>query len=124
MTRFIFAIAAPLALVSATPASAAIQAITVHLSSYKIQPGTIQLVGGARTELIFVNDSGKGHDFTARAFFARSRIVDGAAPGGQIELRAGERKTITLIPRPGRYPAHCSHFGHDLLGMTAQILVE
>ncbi|RST30901.1 copper-binding protein [Sphingomonas ginkgonis] len=110
--------------IAAVPATAAIQAVTVTLSSYKYQPNPIQLVGGARTELIFVNASGKSHNFVARTFFANAQIVDGSAPGGAIELKAGERKTVTLIPRPGTYKVHCSHFGHDALGMKAGIVVE
>jgi plastocyanin len=74
--------------------------------------------------LTFVNESGSGHDFTAKRFFASSRIVAGSAPDGEIELRGHETKSITLVPAAGTYKAHCSHFFHKQMGMTDEIIVQ
>jgi plastocyanin len=74
--------------------------------------------------LTFVNRSGGGHDFTAPAFFQRARIIAGAAPDGEIELRGHETRSVTLIPAPGTYRAHCSHFLHKQMGMTDVIVVN
>jgi plastocyanin len=52
-----------------------------------------------------------------------ARIIAGAAPDGEIELRPHETKTITLIPAAGTYQAHCSHFLHKQMGMTDLIVV-
>ena len=110
------ALAAPLA---AQPA-----AQTVDVMSFSYQPKPIHLRAGQPVTLTFVNRSGSGHDFTAPAFFAAARIVAGAAPSGEIDLRGGEAKRITLVPRAGTYQAHCSHFMHTQLGMRNTIVVD
>jgi plastocyanin len=107
---------------SALAQPAAVQ--TIHLSSYRILPSAIQLAAGRPVTLVFANDSGSGHDFTAKEFFANSRIVAGAAPGGQVELRGHESKSVTLIPAAGTYAAHCSHFLHASFGMKGVIVVR
>ena len=70
------------------------------------------------------NQSGSGHDFTAPEFFKAAKITSGAAPGGEIELKPHETKTITLVPSAGTYKAHCSHFLHSQMGMTDEIVVR
>ena len=87
--------------------------VTVTVWSYGFAPNPIHLAAGRPVTLVFVNRSGSGHDFTAGAFFAASSISAGAAPGGEIELKGHETKSITLVPRAGTYPAHCSHEGSD-----------
>jgi plastocyanin len=74
--------------------------------------------------LEFVNQSGSSHDFTAREFFAASAISAGAAPGGRIDLKPHETRSITLTPRAGTYQAHCSHFLHESMGMHDEIVVS
>jgi plastocyanin len=104
---------------SAQPASQ-----TINVSSFSFAPKPIHLTAGQPVTLTFVNQSGSGHDFTAKTFFGSSRITAGAAPGGEIELRGHETKTITLVPQRGTYTAHCSHFFHTQMGMSDQIIVE
>ena len=96
---------------------------TIELRSYAYSPKPIHLAAGRPVTLTFVNRSGSSHDFTARAFFANSRILAGSAPRGEVELRGGESKSITLVPQRGTYKVHCSHFMHKQFGMTATIVV-
>ncbi|WP_420030943.1 cupredoxin domain-containing protein [Sphingomonas flavescens] len=105
-----------------TSAQPATQTITV--SSFSFAPKPVHLTAGQPVTLTFVNSSGSSHDFTAKTFFGASRITAGAAPGGEIELRGHETKTITLVPARGTYTAHCSHFFHTQMGMTNQIIVD
>jgi plastocyanin len=113
--------AASVASVAAQPAPSAVQ---VRVWSFGFAPNPISLAAGRPVTLQFVNQSGSSHDFTAHRFFASSRIVAGSAPEGEIDLRPHETKTITLIPRAGTYPAHCSHFFHEQLGMHDDIIVS
>ena len=110
-----------------SPASAAVDAppgLTINVASYSFTPNPIQLVAGKPVTLTIVNQSGKGHDFTAKEFFAASAITKGAAPDGKVELAPHETKSITLTPRPGTYPVHCSHFLHASMGMKAEIVAR
>lgn len=111
-----------LAVGAAAPAQPAAQ--TIVMSNFRYSPPTIRLAAGRPVTLTFVNRSGGGHDFTAKAFFASSTIIAGAAPGGEVEVRGGATKSITLIPRAGTYRAHCSHFLHTPMGMRGQIIVS
>jgi len=108
----------------AAAAQAAPPVVTIGVSSYKFAPNPIHLKAGQPVTLTFVNQGGHGHDFTAKEFFAASAVSAGAAPGGKIELGGNETKSITLTPRAGTYPAHCSHFLHSSWGMTDQIVVN
>ena len=116
--------AAALALAFSAPAEAQPTAQVVQLWSYDYAPKPIYLRAGRPVTLTFVNRAGIGHDFTARSFFANSRILAGAAPGGDIELRPGQSRSVTLIPRAGVYNVHCGHFLHKQFGMTNRIIVR
>lgn len=116
--------AAFLSMLLASPAAAQPQAVTIGVYSFGFSPRPIRLRAGQPVTLTFVNQSNNGHDFTAREFFAASAISAGAAPGGKIPLAGHETKSITLTPRAGTYPAHCSHFLHSSMGMTDQIVVQ
>ena len=118
------AAAAALSLMVSVPAFAQPTQLVVQLWSFGIAPQTIRLAAGKPVTITFVNQSGSGHDFTAPGFFQHAKIVGGGAPSDEVELAAHERKTITLIPAAGTFQAHCSHFGHKQLGMTAQIVVN
>ena len=113
--------AASVGSVAAQPATPAVQ---IRVWSYGFAPNPIHLAAGQPVTLQFFNQSGSSHDFSAHRFFASSRIIAGAAPDGEIELRGHETKTVTLIPRAGTYPAHCSHFLHEQLGMHDDIIVS
>jgi len=115
---------AALSLALAAPAPAQRAGQTIYVWSFNFSPKPIQLAAGRPVTLTFVNRSGSGHDFTAKEFFARSRILAGSAPEGEIELRGGETKSITVIPARGVYKAHCSHFLHSTMGMTDRIIVN
>lgn len=121
---FAAAAVAPLAFVSASAPAQQPAQLTIVMSNYAFAPKPIRLAAGRPVTLTFVNRSGKGHDFTAREFFAASRITAGAAPGGEVELRGGESRSVTLVPARGTYRAHCGHFMHSTFGMTDQIIVE
>jgi len=111
-----FALSAP---VAAQPA-----AQTVQVWSFGFAPSPIYLRAGRPVTLTFVNRSGGSHDFSAHRFFATSTITAGSASEGEIELKPHQTRTITLVPRAGAYPAHCSHFMHEPLGMHDQIIVN
>lgn len=114
---------AALSLLASAPAAAQPAAQTIDLWSYDYAPKPIRLAAGRPVTLTFVNRSNAGHDFTARKFFSRSRILSGAAPGGEVELRPGESRSITLVPAPGTYKVHCGHFLHKQMGMQNLIVV-
>lgn len=97
---------------------------TIQIWSFGFAPNPVHLIAGQPVTLQFVNQAGSSHDFSAHRFFASSRILAGAAPEGEIDLRGHETKTITLVPQRGTYPAHCSHFMHEQLGMKDNIIVS
>jgi plastocyanin len=97
---------------------------TIELFSYGFRPGPIALAAGKEVTLKFVDTSGGGHDFTAPEFFAASRIVSGDVKEGEVELKGGESKTVTLVPAAGQYKAHCSHPFHSVMGMHTTIVVR
>lgn len=115
---------AALSLTLCAPAHAQPAAQTIVVWSYGFSPQPLRLVAGQPVTLTFVNRSGSGHDFTALQFFASSTITAGAAPGGEIDLRGHETKSVTLVPRAGTYTAHCGHFLHKQMGMHDQIVVN
>jgi plastocyanin len=97
---------------------------TIYMWSFDYSPKPIHLAAGRPVTLTFVNRSGGGHDFTAKAFFATARITAGAAPGGKIELGPRQTRSITLVPRAGTYKVHCGHFLHRQFGMENVIVVN
>ena len=113
-------------LVLAAPAAAqpAPPTITIELSSFAYAPRPIVLAAGRPVRMVFVNRSRSGHDFTARRFFSSARILRGAVPEGEVELRGGGTAAVDLVPARGRYKVHCSHFGHKLMGMSTEIIVN
>lgn len=118
------AIAASLLLLGATGPSPAPPVQRIDLSSYAYAPSTIHLRAGAPVTLQFVNRSGGRHDFTARSFFASSRILAGRVDGGKVDLRSGASSRVTLVPAAGSYPVHCGRPFHRMLGMKGRILVH
>ena len=97
---------------------------TIDLYSYGYSPKPIRLAAGRAVTLHFVNRSGKGHDFTAREFFAASRILSGRVRNGEVDLAGGRSASVTLIPARGTYKVHCGHFMHKQLGMRGRIIVD
>jgi plastocyanin len=113
-----------LVLLLSSPATAQTPVQTISMWSYDFSPKPIHLAAGRPVTLTFVNRSGNGHDFTAKAFFANARITAGAAPGGEIELGPHQTRSVTLVPRAGTYKAHCGHFLHRQFGMEDVIVVD
>jgi len=125
MTALRMAAAAALITLSASAASQpAPPTITIALDSFAYAPRPIQLAAGRPVRIHFVNRSGSGHDFTARSFFSSARILQGAVPQGRVELAGLATAAIELVPARGRYKVHCSHFGHKLMGMNTEIIVN
>ena len=124
MTLSRFAAVAALSLAFSAPIAAQSAGQTILVWSYGFSPKPLQLEAGRPVTLTFVNRSGSRHDFTAKTFFATSRIIRGDAADGEVELAPHETKSVTLIPQRGRYNAHCSHFFHKQLGMSDQIFVN
>ena len=121
-SRFAAAVALSLAIGGSAAAQPAAQVIQVW--SFGFAPHPIYLAAGRPTTLTFANQSGSGHDFVARAFFANARIIRGKVEGGEIDLAPHQTVSVTLVPRAGTYNAHCSHFLHKQFGMTDMIVVR
>jgi plastocyanin len=102
--------------------------VEIDLSSFKFEPATITLDHGRPYILHFVNRSGSGHDFVAKAFFAAATVASedrARTANGGVELEGNQSVDIHLtIPRPGTYDVHCSHFMHSTFGMKATIIVR
>jgi plastocyanin len=126
MTAIRVAAAAAVSFLSlgASPAVDQAPVRVIYLQSYAYAPSPIRLQAGRPVTLHFVNRSGGGHDFTARQFFRSARILAGRVERGEVELRGGQSARVTLIPAAGRYPVHCGHTFHKLLGMSSEIVVQ
>lgn len=125
MLRRVFPLLSLLALTAPAAAqSGPVATLSVAESNFRIAPGIIHLAAGQAVRLNFSNLSGTSHDFSAPAFFAHAQILAGAAPGGEIDLAGHGQSSVTLIPGKGVYKAHCTHFGHKLMGMKATIIVD
>ena len=121
-SRALVAAAVSFLSLGASPVAAPVQVI--NLKSYSYAPAPIRLRAGRTVTMQFVNRAGKSHDFTARSFFRSSRILSGRVGNGEVELRGGQSASVTLIPAAGRYPVHCGHPFHKMLGMRSVILVQ
>lgn len=101
------------------------QAITIRLSNFAFAPNQLHLLVGVPIRLHLTNDSSGGHSFSAPTFFAASNYPSGSPPpNGEFEIPAGGSVDITLVPRAaGTYRLECTHFLHDLFGMTGSIVV-
>ncbi|HET9336775.1 MAG TPA: cupredoxin domain-containing protein [Sphingomicrobium sp.] len=123
-------LAFPLALLGAQAATPqAPTAVNVQLSNYKFTPRTIVLDHGRPYVLRLHNASGGGHDFTAPAFFAASRVAPEdrrLVAEGEVEVRPGTTHEIHLTApaAPGRYKVKCTHTFHKFFGMSGTIVVR
>ena len=122
---------AALAIVATTASIAPAQApstIEVHLSNFKFSPSTIVLRQGQPYLLRLVNDSGGGHDFSARDFFASAAVAPGDRAwvrNGSVEVPGGEARNIHVTAsRPGSYKLRCTHTLHKTFGMSGRIVVR
>jgi uncharacterized cupredoxin-like copper-binding protein len=124
VSRVTAAAALSLVPLSAGEAQPAAPVQVINVVSYYYAPTPIVLRAGQPVTLQFVNRAGKGHDFTADRFFRSARILSGPVEGGEVDLRPGQIANVTLVPAAGRYPAHCSHPFHKMLGMHTTIVVQ
>jgi len=99
----------------------------VLLRPWAYEPRTIHLRAGEPVRLRFVNQSRATMAFGAHSFFQAARMrprdADIAAQGG-FRLAPGERRSVELVPPPGRFRARSFNVFHRLLGMSAEIVVE
>ena len=116
--------AAALALPASVTAAPRKPTVTITLGSHYYQPNPIYLAGGVPVRLIFRNQAGKTHDFTAPEFFRSARIVAGYAPRGKVVLPKGRSAVVVLTPACGTYRVHCGQPFHTMLGMTGRIVVS
>lgn len=122
-------LALPLTLAVPSATAQAPAAVNVQLSSFKFTPRTIVFDHGRSYMLRLHNVSKDGHDFTAPAFFAASRIAPQdrhMVRGGEVEVHPGMVHEIRLTApaAPGRYKVKCTHRFHKLLGMSGTIIVR
>ncbi len=98
----------------------------VLLRPWAYEPNPIRLEAGRPVKLRFVNQGQSTHSFSAREFFRAARIRSGGNDlvDGQFRLAPGERRTIALVPAPGRYRVRSGNIVQRLLGMSAVIIVE
>jgi plastocyanin len=113
-----------LAILPSAAVAAAPPVQTIELYSYGFKPAPITLSAGSEVTLKFVNSSTKGHDFTAPEFFAASRIVSGSVEKGEVDVRGGETKSVTLVPAAGTYKVHCGRMFHSTFGMHTTLVVR
>lgn len=121
-SRFAIAAAAAFGCLPLLGAASAPAVQPIRLYSFGYAPGPIVLTAGQPVTLQFTSTG--SHDFTAPAFFAASRILSGPVDRGEVDMKAGEVKNVTLVPARGTYTLHCGHPFHSMLGMHTQIVVR
>jgi len=134
MSRFTVIAVAPAALLAlAAPAPAQqgdwshARQIEVVLANFEYRPADLRLKAGEPVILELRNMSDNGHDFTARDLFRNAAVRSGDLKyldKGSVEVPAGARRRIGLIPTAGRYKVKCTHTFHHMLGMGGEIVVE
>ena len=80
-----------------------------------IEPRRDPAAGGRPVKLHFVNNGRATLSFSAPAFFRRARIRgrdSRSLRDGRFRLAPGERRTIALVPAPGRYRARSANLAH------------
>lgn len=99
----------------------------ILLHPFRYEPREIRLEAGRPVKLRFVNNGRANLSFSAPDFFrsalVRRRDLRWVRNGG-FRLAPGERRTIALVPAPGRYRARSGYLLHRLRGMSAVIIVE
>lgn len=102
------------------------ETVTVHLSNFAFTPENIQLQAGKPVTLVLINDAGGGHDFSAPTLFAASTFPAGTAPPKNGAQEVGQHSQVELRftpQRPGHYEVTCTHFMHELFGMSGNVEV-
>ena len=119
------ALTAALMLAAAAPASTpTLPTIVIDMASYRYTPAAIHLAAGQPVTLRFNNSSGMVHDFTAKDFFARAKVIAGPVVKGKVTLEAGASTSISLTPARGTYKVRCTRLFHTMRGMVGSIVVD
>jgi plastocyanin len=123
-----------LVLASATPALAQTtdwslaKRVEIGLSNYAFTPKELHLQHGVPYVLHFTNSASKSHDFAAPKFFAATTIApddQAKVVKGSVELDENQTTDVKLIANtPGTYDVTCTHFMHEMLGMSGKVVVE
>jgi hypothetical protein len=122
---FAFLVAAPAA--AQEPEWRTAPEYDVLLRPWAFEPDPIRLQAGRPVKLRFVNQGQATFSISAGDFFRAARLRSRDAEllrDGHLRLAPGERRTIALVPAPGRYRARSGNLIHRLLGMSARIIVE
>jgi plastocyanin len=102
--------------------------ITVALTDYAFTPSALNLTEGTVYQIHFINNSSKGHSFSAPEFFAASQVAAedmAKVKNGIVELGNGQSVDVTVTPgRAGSYAFICTHFMHQMMGMHGEITVQ
>lgn len=127
MTKPLLALAL-IAVVSPALAAPAPRPVTVavRMQDRKFRPQIIRLKAGQPTRLLFTNRDRTEHDFYAPAFFGAARMSPrdvGALSKNRLNVRSGETRSITVIPRAGHYDVKSTKALDVASGMQGQILV-
>ena len=89
----------------------------VRADEYRFDPKSLVLMGrGGRIELTLENDGTLAHNLRV---FAGDREL-----GGTPTFPAGERRSGTVVLRPGGYRLVCTVGSHEQLGMTGSLEVR
>jgi uncharacterized cupredoxin-like copper-binding protein len=99
----------------------------VLLSSFDIQPGTMEFRAGEPLRLRLINNSTIPHSFSAGDFFRAGDVRPRErklVSGGTVQVGAGETREILIVPKAGEYSARCSNLFHRVMGMSAKIRVR
>jgi len=99
----------------------------VLLSSFDIQPQTMEFRAGEPLRLRLINNSSTSHSFSAGDFFRASEIRPRErqlVANGRVEVGPGEIRDILIVPAAGEYRVRCSSLYHWVLGMSSRIVVR
>ncbi len=100
--------------------------VTVRMMDRKFTPQVIRLKAGKATRLVLINRDRTEHDFYAPAFFGAAQLGPsdvGALEKNRLNVRSGEARAITVIPRAGHYDVKSTKALDVASGMQGQILV-
>lgn len=105
-----------------------VELVSVELSNFEYTPSDLVFQHGRTYRLRLVNTSSGDHDFSARDFFAASKVAvedQAKVDDGEVDVLEGETVEIILTPvERGTYDLHCSHFMHGIFGMRGSITVK
>ena len=99
----------------------------VLLSSFDIQPKTMEFSAGQPVRLRLINNSSISHGFSAAEFFRSGEVrarEQKLVANGSVEVPPGDTREVLIVPVAGEYRARCPNLLHRVLGMSARIVVR